>query len=285
MAWLGTWAKRVKVTISNANVDSDLSDFPVLISISTSAGIGNQDLSAIFDELTLDANRKKIALTTSNGTTQCYVEIERWDDANEKAWLWIGTPTVSSAANTILYLYYDSSKADNTTYIGDTTDVAAQSVWDSNFVGVWHLSQDPTGGSGAIKDSTDLTNHGTGMHMAADDLVDSKIGKGLDFDGTDDYVDCGSSASLSSYPNGITLEAVFKVNNINRVHGIITKGRTIGTVSQRDFDLTIFNTTNKIYCLFTDGSSYFLYLDSVNSTTVIIADTWYYVAMSWDHRC
>ena len=84
-----------------------LSGFPVLVYLSVSSGIGSTDVSAVFDELTSDANRKKIAITTSDGTTQCYVEIERWDDANEKAWLWVKVPSVASGAETDLYLYYD----------------------------------------------------------------------------------------------------------------------------------------------------------------------------------
>jgi len=89
MAWLGSWAKRIKLTISNTNVDSDLSNFPILVYLSASSGIGDVDVSCVFDELASDDNRLKIAVTTDDETTECYVEIERWDDANEVAWLWI----------------------------------------------------------------------------------------------------------------------------------------------------------------------------------------------------
>ena len=114
MAWLGTWAKRIAITIDHTKVDADLVDFPVCIHLAAAAGISSDDVSAVFDELTLDANRKKIAVTTSNGTSECYVEIEKWDTANEQAFLHVKVPSVSSSADTTLYIYYDSTQSDNT---------------------------------------------------------------------------------------------------------------------------------------------------------------------------
>jgi len=211
MAWLGTWAKRIELTIADTNVDSDLSNFPVLVYLSAASGQGDVDVSCVFDELASDANRKKIAVTTSNGTTQCYVEIERWDNANEKAWLWVKVPSILASGGATLYLYYDSSQDDNTTYVGDTTDAAAQSVWDSDFVAVYHMAQDPNGdGAGAIKDSTSNGYHGTPSgSMTTADLVDGLIGKGIEFDGTDDCVDIGDTDLLDGV-TGATWEVVAK---------------------------------------------------------------------------
>jgi len=210
MGWLDDWAKRIELTIDNTNIDSDLTNFPVLIYLSAASGIGDVDVSAVFDELTADANRKKIAVTSSDGTTQLYVEIERWDDANEKAWLWVKVPSVTAASSTTLYLYYDSAKADNTTYVGDTGDTPAQNVWDSNFVGVWHMAQDPNGdGADAIKDSTSNANHGTPAGaMTSADLVDGKIGKTIDFDGGDDYIDLGNDSNLEPGTGPFTWETL-----------------------------------------------------------------------------
>lgn len=65
-----------------------------------------------------DANRKKIAVTKSDGTTQCYVEIEKWDHASKQAWLWVKVPSIRISVDTDLYLYYDKDHADNTDYVG-----------------------------------------------------------------------------------------------------------------------------------------------------------------------
>ncbi|MCK4529511.1 DUF2341 domain-containing protein, partial [candidate division WOR-3 bacterium] len=174
MGWLNSWKKRVKLIVDNTNIDGDLSNFPILIKISNSSGIGSTNVTSIFTELGSDTNRKKVAITTSDGTTQCYVEIERFDYSNSVAWLWVKAPSVASGATTDFYLYYDNSKSDNTSYIGDTGDTPAQSVWDSNFKLVMHMAQDPNGDvAGAIKDSTSNVNHGTPAGaMTSADLVD-----------------------------------------------------------------------------------------------------------------
>jgi hypothetical protein len=60
MAWLSDWSKRVEITVSNTNIDSNLTHFPLLLTLGTSVGTGDNDVSCIFDELTSDENRKKI---------------------------------------------------------------------------------------------------------------------------------------------------------------------------------------------------------------------------------
>jgi hypothetical protein len=181
MSWFSGYDKRLKLTIDDTNIDDTLSDFPILLNISASSGIGSTDLTPVFDELTQDSNRKKIAVTTSDGETQCYVEIERWNDANEKAVLRVKAPSVASGAETILYLYYDSSQPDNTTYVGDTGDTPAQSVWDSNFKAVYHMAQ---------------------------------IGKGIDFDGSNDYINCANALG-ALLDTVYTVECVAKTDVIN----------------------------------------------------------------------
>ena len=196
-AWLGSWDKRIEITLDKDQIDVSLFNFPIMVYLSASSGPNNNDVSAIFDELTSDANRKKIAVTDSDGTTQCYVEIERWDDGNEKAWLHVKVPSASSTVDGKLFIYYDSSQADNTTYVGDVGSTPGQAVWDNNFKAVYHLGEDPYGGSECVKDSTSWGNNGTpGGFMNSADFVDGKIGKGIDFDGINDFVNFGSDASL-----------------------------------------------------------------------------------------
>ncbi|MHC4500020.1 MAG: LamG-like jellyroll fold domain-containing protein, partial [Planctomycetota bacterium] len=211
-AWLSGWDKRIKLTVDSAGskVDSDLSDFPILVYLSTSSGITNADVSAVFDELTADANRKKIAVTKSDGTTECYVEIEDWDDASEEAWLWTkvsGTNSVSSSSDTELYLYYDVDHADNTTYVGDPNSAASENVWDANFVGVWHL--DETSGT-TIYDSTSNDLTGTANAQITLDQ-DGKIGRSADVDPSTGSID--SSVSLPATYSTWTVEGWLQLDS------------------------------------------------------------------------
>lgn len=280
MTWLSGWAKRIELTIDNTNVDSDLSNFPVLIYVSAASGIGNVDVSAVFDELTSNANRKKIAVTTSDGTTQCYVEIERWDDANEKAWLWVKVPTVTAASTATLYLYYDSAKADNTTYVGDTGDVPAQSVWDSNFVGVWHMAQDPNGdGANALKDSTSNIIHATPHgSMTTADLVDGQVGKAIDFDESNDYLATPSADDVLNLTDTITLEAIFKPtytldSGLSVVKGLISRMH-IPNYNEDSYGILI-NTSGKLHF----GS----FGGNIQGTITSWASTsWHYIAGTYN---
>jgi hypothetical protein len=140
--WLGGWGKRVKMIVDHGDVDSDLSDFPMLVYLSSSSGCNNDDVSFVFDELGDDADRMKIAVTEGDGLTQCYVEVEGWDDGGEEAWLWVRVPSVNSSQDTVLYLYYDSGHADNTEYVGDPQSTPAQNVWSPKYSAVLHFNDD-----------------------------------------------------------------------------------------------------------------------------------------------
>ena len=155
--WLSGWAKRVSLTIDHNDITSPLTNFPVLVYLSTSSGRNNDDVSFIFDELQNNANRFKIAVTTSDCATQCYVEIEKWDQTSEQAWLWVRVPSISTTSDTVLHLYYDKNHADNTTYVGDTNSTPAEMVWDSNFALVQHLGENAS----VVHDSTPNNNDET----------------------------------------------------------------------------------------------------------------------------
>jgi len=223
--WLGTWANRLELTISSAVVDATLTDFPVMVKLSAASGIGDVDASPVFDELTSDANRKKIAVTSSDGTTQLYCEIEKWDDANELAWLHIKVPSISSSVDTIIYLYYDSAQADNTTYIGDTTDAVTHNVWDANFKAVYHMAQDPNGDTAdAIKDSTVNANEGTpsGTMLTAD-LVTGQVGKAIELDGGDDYINFGP---IADFTGDMTISLIAKKDGTDFYTIVAKRGST-----------------------------------------------------------
>lgn len=211
------WAYCFDYTIDHDLIDSTLSGFPVPIKLSGSCGIGSFDATHIFD--VLGANSKKIAITDSS-YNQLYVEIDLWDDAGEEAYLHAKHSSVSNSADTVLKIFYDSTKDDNTTYVGDTGDEAAEeNVWDSAFKGVWHKSQDPSGGAGCMLDSTSNDNDGTPSGCTdAGDLVTGKFGKAIEYDGTDDYINCGSGASLDDI-SVITVEALIYLDSFGEANG------------------------------------------------------------------
>ena len=132
---------------------------------------------------------------------QCYCEIMGWDTATNEAQLWARVPKVLSAQPTDLLLYYDKTQEDNTQYIGDTGDLAAQQVWSNDYVGVYHMSDS------LMRDSTVKGNDGTLTNMDSTNVVAGQIGKVLQFNGADEYVTLPSDPELYGL-TAITVEAV-----------------------------------------------------------------------------
>ncbi|MDJ0851268.1 MAG: DUF2341 domain-containing protein, partial [Myxococcota bacterium] len=187
-AWYDTsWDYRKAVTIDASLADADLTDFPVLVSLSADA-----DLAAL-----AQADGDDILFTTADGTKLAH-EIENFDAATGALTVWVKTD-VSSLNDTTLFLYYGNAAA------SDQQDAA--NVWDSHFMGVWHLGDTPTGAPGDVRDSTIHANHGTteGAMDAADSVV-ARVGRGLDFDETNDLIRVQDSATLDSVADEATFE-------------------------------------------------------------------------------
>ena len=274
--WLTGWANRLQLTIDYTKINNILIEFPVNITLSSGTGITGFDATAVFDELGSDANRKKIAITDSDDN-QCYVEIERWDWANEEANLWTKVPIVRSDEDTILYLYYDATVSGNTTYVGDTGEAAAQAVWDSNFLAVWHMAQDPDGdGADAIKDSTDNTNDGTpDGTMLTEDLVEGMIGKAIDFDGSDDHVGFGDVLDFDK-DDPLTFEVCTNADEGGATIFVIAKEDNF--VNAAGYHLTYAAAGSAQFSLRSDQST-----DIISVVgTANVRGSWHYVAATYD---
>ena len=271
--WLSGWDKRVKITIDHNDVSSDLTNFPVLIYLGDSSGQNNDNVTFVFNELVSDGNRKKIAVTTSDKTTQCYVEIEKWDTSNKQAWLWVKVPNISSTADTDLYLYYDKDQAENTNYVGDTGLIPAQNVWDSSYKAVYHLQGDPETPT-SNKDSTLNQNNPTfNGSMTLEDQVAGEIDGSVDFDGVDDFVSVSNNESLQ-FTNSLTIEAWIKFNSFGSgsdVDIILRKGEG----NPNNYQLAVNDQKLALTIEENDG-------EGLNSTASLSTMTWYYVAGTWD---
>lgn len=203
------WKKRIKIDIDYTNkIGAPVTHFPVAIFLRQ----GNGDTAKVFDEV--GENKYKIAVTKSDGVTQLYVEIEEWDATNKKAVLHVSKSDWTINDDTYIYLYYDNSQPDNTTYVGDTPVPA---VWDSYFKAVWHLREVGNGTAGEFKDSTSNSHNGQGGEGNSNYVptqVDGLIGKAQQFDGTDDFISIPDSNDWAFGTNPFTLEAIGKMSTV-----------------------------------------------------------------------
>lgn len=268
--WLQGWDQRVPITVDHSDVDSPLTDFPLLVHLSDNSGRKGDNVTFVFDELGVDANRLKIAVTTSDGATQCYVEVEEWDDANEEAWLWVKVPSVNNTSDTELYLYYDADHADNTDYVGDPNSTPAEAVWDNDFRLVSHMRDDLD--ASHVRDSTGFDNDGTKTAPGEPVVTTSgSVSDAQDFDGSDDYVDLGSDTSLDLRSTDFTIEVwIYPTTQTVRWPTIYVVG-----VWELSFGIGQDSNPNKLEVWIDDRDSY-------ASDGTVTYNEWNYVVLSWN---
>jgi MSHA biogenesis protein MshQ len=196
------WGYRKKITINSANVSGsdNLTDFPVLISIT--------DTDLITKAL---ANGDDIVFTAGDEVTRRSHEIESYNATTGELQAWLRIPVLSPTTDTEIYMYYGNAGASNSE---NATD-----VWNSNYKMVQHMEE----ASGTnIGDSTSNSNNGTAVNsptLGASGKVDGAIG----FVGSSaQYVNCGNASSLDITGN-ITVEAWIYTDSSNTNKGIVTK--------------------------------------------------------------
>ncbi|MHA2276835.1 MAG: DUF2341 domain-containing protein, partial [Candidatus Kariarchaeaceae archaeon] len=183
-----TWEKpdfeyRKNITIDSTKVSgsSSLSDFPILIDLY------DPDLRT-----KVQSDGDDIIFTDGSGN-QIPHEIERFNQRYNSALghltAWVKIPSLSPTIDTTITMYYGNST------IG--TQENPTSVWDSNFLTVHHLEENPTG---TISDSTANNNNMVGTNMDTSDSVDGHINRGFNFDsGGTEYLTSSTSITLQSF--------------------------------------------------------------------------------------
>jgi len=134
-------------------------------------------------------------------------------------------------------------------------------------VGYWNF--DINAGGDTVYDMSTSANHGTMINMdPATDWVDGKVGSGaLDFDGSNDYVDAGSSSSLRFHTGDFTVTGWIKSDSL-------TGTRTLGTTY---LDLNtgwFFGTFNSKLGYYTNAWK--------SANTTLVTGQWYHIGITVD---
>lgn len=122
--WNNDWAYREQITIGNAG-STILTNYPAYIVVPYQAGMQTD-----YDDL---------RFTNADSTFVLDYEIEYFDATN--AHIWIRIPSLA-VPNVSIWMYYGNNAI--------TSGQNPTGVWDSNHVGVWHMSET----SGTVFDST-----------------------------------------------------------------------------------------------------------------------------------
>ena len=154
-----SWPYRKSITIDHTKVSGDLTDFPVLVSLTADA-----DLAA-----RAQADGDDICFTAADGATRLVHEIESYSAGTLVAW--VKVPSVSSATDTVIYMLYGNPSAAN------QENVTA--MW-SDEKAVWHMGEtdamveDATGNGHDASAVSGLPSSTTGKIGAANDFVDTE---------------------------------------------------------------------------------------------------------------
>jgi len=124
---------------------------------------------------------------------------------------------------------------------------------DDGLVGYWTMDDnlDTTN----VIDSSGEGNHGTfsdanGNPYTSAHSVTGQVNRALEFDGIDDYVDCGNAASLDITENEITIEAWVKPIAFLGYLRIVDKTNSTGSSSWRGYALLVSQPNHYIYASF-----------------------------------
>lgn len=234
MTFPNGYSKYQILTIDADQVSSTLSNFTIFIDLS----IFDKSGADIFDTCRTDGG--DIRVTLSDETTQLAREIVSIDTTARTGEMYIRVPSLSSVTDTDLLIWYNGTDTEPT----EDSTYGKENTWASDYVMVQHMSQDPSETSPQIIDSTgndnDLTSNGS---MTSSDLVDGKLGKVLDFDGTDDYLSC-SAGTYTTVGDDITFSAWINLSS-SLIRPLIHYGNT-GTLAGNWY-LMIQNTNFNFY--------------------------------------
>jgi len=242
--WNRLWRNRRKITFSGVTTTEAMTNFSVLVSLSTSSNINYAKTQN---------GGEDIRFVNADGTTILNHEIEKWDE-NGTSTVWVKVPNVATSTTDFIWMYYNNPSA--------TSTATSTGVWTNSYRGVWHLSES---GSCAMTfyDSTANALNGTcyGAPLATST---NKTDGGRYFDGSDDGV------SIPSF----TLGTNFSYEAIIR-----------NPLTQTDWDVMVTDAAaSPVRWLgISDGNQLDWYDGTDNNFgSALTADTWYYVAVTYD---
>ena len=249
------WTRRIPLTVPAGRVAADLTDFPLLVSLT------DADLAA-----NAQNDGSDLRFVAADGVTPLAHEVERWDHTTGSLVAWVRLPSITAGVPTSLYLLYGAADA--------PSQADVRSTWPAEIEAAWHLAADPAGPAPQLDDST--TNNHDGLNrggMTSGDLVPGLIGDAVDFDGGDDRLE--SDPLDVAGTRALTLSAWVRLDTAINEARVVNKAFT---PTDRIFELSLLDTGAVRARVHLDGSSTTLAGGAGSVTT----GAWHHVAAVWD---
>jgi len=221
------WSYYVDITVDHTQLSDTLTNFPLCIQ-------GSVLPSGFWSHVKADGG--DIVPVLVNNHRLLRRECAYISTGDEKLELHIRVPVLSDSKDTVIRLYYGNANASwpDSPY-----------VWDANFKAVYHMDDDPD--TSHITDSTANENDGTKKGANEPAEVAGQVAVAQDFDGEDDYIDCGNAVSLR--PTEITIETIISADKPTGGVGydrVITRSDASATSSSNSYSLQFFGTSGKL---------------------------------------
>ena len=127
--------------------------------------------------------------TDPNGLTKLDHELEEYNPVTGQVIAWVRIPTLSHTTDTVLYVFYGNASI-------TSSQQNPTGVWDSNYMGVWHVANN--GGQLSLADSTSNGNNATNNGAIP---TAGQIDGGMQTNGST-YATIGTPASLANLVQG-----------------------------------------------------------------------------------
>lgn len=246
--WNKDWQYRRTVTIDHTKVTGNQIDFPVLVDITDSNFIGKAQ-----------SNGNDFVFTDSS-QVQLNHEIELYDSSVGHLIAWVRVSSLSSTADTMLYVYYGNS--------GSANQQNPTGVWDTHFMMIQHLNE----ASGTLYDSTVNVNSGISQGGVSQG-ISGKINGATSYDGVNDYVQVANSASISGFDSAFTTSFWLKFDVTTGRQTIMNKYEASG--NQRGYYIDYDSTRGLGLFISSNGISFRYWYASFSP----IAGNWYYIVV------
>jgi len=180
--WNSTWSNRKKITLTG-NTSGSQTDYQLLLNVTY-----EPEMNSDFSDVRFCNNTDQLSAWLESKVNESY------------ALIWIKFPHTPDNGETEDYwMYYGNSEASacwnvNNTFIREIGGVVSS----------WHFDE----GSGTI--AYDTSGNGNDGTINGATWTDGEFGETLNFDGSDDYVDCGNDDSLNFNTGDFSISAWVK---------------------------------------------------------------------------
>ncbi|MFK7918020.1 MAG: signal peptidase I [Ilumatobacter sp.] len=249
------WTRRIDITIPAGRTASDLTDFSLLVSL-TSAELATY----------AQPDGSDIRFTLADASTTLAHDLEQYVSGTGSITAWVQVPLLTAATPTTISMLFGAADA--------PAQERPAEVWPATSGAVWHLDRDPAGSAPQLDDVSRSNQDGLSLgSMTTSDLVSGLIGDAIEFDGVDDaLVALGAPLDAAA---AVTASAWIRPNTLASDMVVLDNA---ADAANRALQLDI-TSTGAVRVTFESEASTII---TTTGAAAVTTGTWQHVAARWD---